>query len=143
MYYVQAFPVELTRLPLLEKLYLDNNKLSVLPPEVGELKHLKVLAVDYNMLVSVPGKCWILFLVIFSFLSGELMLVTSTTNQDDVKQFILCDTRNLISIQFIVWMQAVELRQCAGLLELSLEQNKLVRPILDFRSIFPPVAFFA
>ncbi|KAL0363243.1 UNVERIFIED_CONTAM: Phospholipase A I [Sesamum calycinum] len=49
-----ALPVELTRLPLLEKLYLDNNKLSVLPPELGELKNLKVLAVDYNMLVSVP-----------------------------------------------------------------------------------------
>ncbi|KAL0398741.1 UNVERIFIED_CONTAM: Phospholipase A I [Sesamum radiatum] len=49
-----VLPVELTRLPLLEKLYLDNNKLSVLPPELGELKNLKVLAVDYNMLVSVP-----------------------------------------------------------------------------------------
>ncbi|KAI3456431.1 hypothetical protein Pfo_013094 [Paulownia fortunei] len=49
-----ALPVEITRLPLLEKLYLDNNKLSVLPPELGELKNLKVLAVDYNMLVSVP-----------------------------------------------------------------------------------------
>lgn len=47
-------PVELTRLPLLEKLYLDNNKLSVLPPEVGQLKNLKVLRVDHNMLVSVP-----------------------------------------------------------------------------------------
>ncbi|GFP97019.1 phospholipase a i [Phtheirospermum japonicum] len=49
-----ALPVEITRLPLLEKLYLDSNKLSVLPPELGELKNLKVLAVDYNMLVSVP-----------------------------------------------------------------------------------------
>ncbi|KAL6546732.1 Phospholipase A I [Orobanche minor] len=49
-----ALPVEITRLPLLEKLYLDNNKLSVLPPELGELKNLKVLAVDYNMLISVP-----------------------------------------------------------------------------------------
>ncbi|KAL7088716.1 hypothetical protein ACP275_13G144600 [Erythranthe tilingii] len=49
-----ALPVEITGLPLLEKLYLDNNKLSVLPPELGELKNLQVLAVDYNMLVSVP-----------------------------------------------------------------------------------------
>ncbi|OMO76754.1 Armadillo [Corchorus capsularis] len=51
---LSTLPVELTRLPMLEKLYLDNNKLSVLPPELGELKTLKVLRVDYNMLVSVP-----------------------------------------------------------------------------------------
>ncbi|KAL6657943.1 hypothetical protein ACP70R_005723 [Stipagrostis hirtigluma subsp. patula] len=49
-----VLPVELTRLPLLEKLYLDNNKLSVLPPEVGALKNMKVLTVDNNMLISVP-----------------------------------------------------------------------------------------
>ncbi|KAK3125182.1 hypothetical protein QOZ80_7BG0601360 [Eleusine coracana subsp. coracana] len=49
-----VLPVELTRLPLLEKLYLDNNKLSVLPPEVGALRNMKVLSVDSNMLVSVP-----------------------------------------------------------------------------------------
>lgn len=51
----QVLPVELTRLPLLEKLYLDNNKLSVLPPEVGALKNMIVLSVNNNMLVSVPG----------------------------------------------------------------------------------------
>lgn len=51
---LMTLPVELTRLPILEKLYLDYNKLSVLPPELGELKTLKVLRVDYNMLVSVP-----------------------------------------------------------------------------------------
>ena len=31
-------------------------------------------------------------------------------------------------------MKPVELRQCVGLVELSLEHNKLVRPLLDFRS---------
>ena len=48
--------MEVTQLPLLEKLYLDNNKLLTLPPELGGLKNLKVLAVDYNLLASVPGK---------------------------------------------------------------------------------------
>ncbi|KAL0328786.1 UNVERIFIED_CONTAM: Phospholipase A I [Sesamum calycinum] len=51
-----ALSAEITRLPLLEKLYLDNNKLLVLPPELGALKSLKVLAADYNMLVSVPAE---------------------------------------------------------------------------------------
>ncbi|KAF7149753.1 hypothetical protein RHSIM_Rhsim02G0110400 [Rhododendron simsii] len=51
---MSVLPVELTRLPLLEKLYLDNNKLSTLPSELGDLKNLKVLSVDNNMLVSVP-----------------------------------------------------------------------------------------
>jgi Leucine-rich repeat (LRR) protein len=52
-----VLPVELTRLPLLEKIYPDNNKLSVLAPEVGALRNMKVLSVDNNMLVSVPGWC--------------------------------------------------------------------------------------
>nr|GEX43802.1 phospholipase A I-like [Tanacetum cinerariifolium] len=51
---LSMFPVELTKLPLLEKLYLDKNKLLTLPPEVGDLKNLKVLTVDCNILVSVP-----------------------------------------------------------------------------------------
>eukprot|EP00258_Populus_trichocarpa_P039593 XP_024455612.1 phospholipase A I isoform X3 [Populus trichocarpa] len=55
-----TLPAVIIQLPNLEKLYLDNNRLSVLPPELGELKNLKILAVDYNMLVSVPvelGQC--------------------------------------------------------------------------------------
>ncbi|CAN4083815.1 unnamed protein product [Withania somnifera] len=51
---LMVLPVEITQLPLLERLYLDNNKLSNFPPELGELKCLTVLVVDYNMLVSVP-----------------------------------------------------------------------------------------
>ncbi|KAI3972379.1 hypothetical protein MKW92_046154 [Papaver armeniacum] len=51
---LSVLPVELTRLPHLEKLYLDNNKLTQLPPELGELRALKVLTVDHNMLASVP-----------------------------------------------------------------------------------------
>ncbi|KAI3682880.1 hypothetical protein L1987_83215 [Smallanthus sonchifolius] len=51
---LSMFPVELTKLPLLEKLYLDNNKLLVLPSEVGDLRNLKVLTVDNNILATVP-----------------------------------------------------------------------------------------
>ncbi|CAL5199503.1 unnamed protein product [Lathyrus oleraceus] len=51
---LSVFPVELTQLPHIEKLYLNNNKLTVLPPELGELRSLRVLRVDNNMLVSVP-----------------------------------------------------------------------------------------
>jgi Leucine-rich repeat (LRR) protein len=57
-------PAVIIQLPNLEKLYLDNNRLSVLPPELGELKNLKILAVDYNMLVSVPGKNLIVICII-------------------------------------------------------------------------------
>ncbi|KAG9136942.1 hypothetical protein Leryth_023167 [Lithospermum erythrorhizon] len=53
---IAVLPVEITRLPLLEKLYLDGNRLTTLPPELGELKYLKVLTADYNMLVSVPAE---------------------------------------------------------------------------------------
>jgi len=53
---LQTLPAEIIQLPNLEKLYLENNRLSVLPPELGELKSLKILAVDYNMLVTVPRK---------------------------------------------------------------------------------------
>lgn len=51
---LSVFPVEITRLPHLEKLYLDSNRLTLLPSEIGELKGLKVLRADHNMLVSVP-----------------------------------------------------------------------------------------
>ncbi|XP_039139785.1 phospholipase A I [Dioscorea cayenensis subsp. rotundata] len=53
---LSVLPVELTKLPQLERLYLDNNKLSLLPPELGQLKRLKILSVDNNMLVSVPAE---------------------------------------------------------------------------------------
>ncbi|PWA51805.1 phospholipase,galactolipase [Artemisia annua] len=65
--------VELTKLSLLEKLFLDNNKIMVLPPELG---------------------------------------VCEKTDSADV-----------------------ELRQCVGVVELSLEHNKLIHPLLDFRAM--------
>ncbi|ONM24111.1 Phospholipase A I [Zea mays] len=105
---MSMLPVELTRLQFLEKLYLDNNKLSVLPPEVGALKNMKVLSFNNNMLVSVPGS----YLINCPWALQQY-------------NFVL----------FLFLTQAVELRQCVMLEELSLEHNKLVRPLLDFRSM--------
>ncbi|KAI9124830.1 hypothetical protein K1719_004157 [Acacia pycnantha] len=53
----RVFPVELTQLSHSqpEKLYLDNKKLTFLPPELGVLSKLQVLRVDNNMLASVPA----------------------------------------------------------------------------------------
>lgn len=75
--YVQVLPVDITRLPLLEKLYLDNNKLYILPPELGDLKNLKVLRVDYNMLVSVPGNLIIVYIPLLYRNSISLLLLKS------------------------------------------------------------------
>ncbi|KFK40639.1 hypothetical protein AALP_AA2G022800 [Arabis alpina] len=49
-----VMPVVVTELPLLEKLCLENNRLTTLPPEIGKLKNLQLLRVDNNMLISVP-----------------------------------------------------------------------------------------
>lgn len=56
---MQVLPVELIQLPHLEKLYVNNNKLTVLPSKLGELRSLKVLRADNNMLSAVPGKTFV------------------------------------------------------------------------------------
>ncbi|KAK8935978.1 Polygalacturonase inhibitor 2 [Platanthera zijinensis] len=58
---IMVLPVELMKLLLLEKLYLDNDKLAQLPPELGELRSLKVLRVDNNLLLSgdIPTELWV------------------------------------------------------------------------------------
>ncbi|RYR30661.1 hypothetical protein Ahy_B01g055410 [Arachis hypogaea] len=72
---LSVFPVELTRLPNLEKLYLDNNKLTVLPPELGELRRLKVLSADNNMLVSVPEPMKLFRLQVILLAMAELRVL--------------------------------------------------------------------
>lgn len=54
----------------------------------------------------------------------------------DLKQWF--GVQSVLCVYLSIWleMQAVELRQCVGLVELSLEHNKLVRPLLDFRSFY-------
>lgn len=51
-----TLPIDVSRVPMLEKIFLDNNKLSVLPPEIGQLERLQVLRLDHNMLLSVPAE---------------------------------------------------------------------------------------
>ena len=42
----------------LQRLSLANNKLTVLPKEVGNLTGLRVLNANNNLLTSVPGADW-------------------------------------------------------------------------------------
>ena len=49
-----AVPPEVMRLPLLEELYLDYNKLTTLPADMGRLDHLRILRADHNLVVYVP-----------------------------------------------------------------------------------------
>lgn len=115
---LQTLPADLMKLPMLEKLYLDNNKIALLPPEVGRLTHLQVLQCDHNSLVSVPGMWTHSRLISYPF--------------DDCA----CSSWWFVHSGFVYWkgfFDAAELHQCVELVELSLEHNKLVRPLLDFR----------
>jgi Leucine-rich repeat (LRR) protein len=41
--------------PTAQVLRVSHNKLANLPPEIGQLEGLEVLAADHNMLSAVPG----------------------------------------------------------------------------------------
>lgn len=88
--------MEVTKFPLLEKLYLNNNKLSVLPPEICRLKNLKVLRADDNVLVSVPGKCYICTVLINMHINNLIVLSAKA-----VRKFESC---NCLLIFLILWL---------------------------------------
>lgn len=51
---LQYLPPDISRLAALETLDLSNNKLRLLPPELGKLKHLKELLLYNNNLQTLP-----------------------------------------------------------------------------------------
>lgn len=51
-----AYPEELKLLPKLEKLRLDNNGISSIPPGIGDFLKLKSLSLQYNQLSSLPAE---------------------------------------------------------------------------------------
>lgn len=85
------------------------------------------------MLISVPGKLGILLnkiLVWYIYFLQMYCLIHLI-----VRDFIPFERIYLTHLaDHFGNFYAVELRQCVGLVELSLEHNKLVRPLLDFRS---------
>uniref|UniRef100_A0A804MRG6 Patatin n=1 Tax=Zea mays TaxID=4577 RepID=A0A804MRG6_MAIZE len=86
---------------------LCNCGMSMLPVELTRLQFLEKLYLDNNKLSVLPPEVGAL----------KNMKVLSFNNN------------------MLVSVPAVELRQCVMLEELSLEHNKLVRPLLDFRSM--------
>lgn len=53
---LQTLPGDVLRLPMLEILQLEGNKLTTLPAEIGDMRRLRVLRADNNQLASVPGE---------------------------------------------------------------------------------------
>ena len=49
-----GLPTSIHRLTKLESLFLDGNKLTELPAEIGDLRELRVLSVSNNQLVGLP-----------------------------------------------------------------------------------------
>lgn len=53
-------PLVFTRNPSLIEMYLDNNRIKVLPPEIGRLPRMKILSLTFNKLTALPvelGNC--------------------------------------------------------------------------------------
>ena len=51
---LEEFPKSIFKLTHLKKLYLDNNKISIIPDDIGELKSLVDLSLSGNVLTNVP-----------------------------------------------------------------------------------------
>lgn len=51
---LRRFPVHVCSFQQLAKLYLSDNRLNSLPPELGQLQNLQILALDFNNFKALP-----------------------------------------------------------------------------------------
>ena len=54
---LQSIPPEIGQLNMLQTLYLSNNQLQSIPPEIGQLNMLRILSLDNTQLKLVPENC--------------------------------------------------------------------------------------
>ncbi|OMO85708.1 Leucine rich repeat 4 [Corchorus olitorius] len=101
--------VELTRFPILEKLYLNNNKL--LPPELGERKTLKTLPVELTLLLILEN----LYLD-----NNKLSVLPPELGELKTLKVLVVDYNMLVSVP-------VGLRQTVWLVEMDFEEPLVVK----------------
>lgn len=130
-------------LPPVQELRVVGNQLRILPPEIGQLTSLRVLAADFNQLTILPGApCgWWDGAVLGQ--SGSVRGWRRPLYDRHACCLVLQQllslrvhvSTGLPSVSFTVLVPAGELRRCEQLEELTLQHNRLTSVLLSFASL--------
>ena len=117
------------------------NQLRILPPDLGKLTKLRVLAADSNQLTILPGGCPCLRALGIMLVEGRSSYLVRrslcTWSPLHCLYGIPCRKHRVFGNDpgGLLCRSAGELRQCALLEELTLQHNRLTSVLLSFASL--------